>query len=162
MSAAAAVEAAEVAVAPAAAVEEARGPPLAVVAPVVRVLRAVRPRVHREGNALPAARAGTARVTVEPGGRRAALSAPQHLRSNALSRELSARDHCAREQENAARKHDPNGGLGNFYARARLEVGVKMKDEGLSRWKENLRVSCCPSRASAPLELHPESSKRRP
>lgn len=58
MSAAAAVEPAEVAVTLAGAVEVADGPPLAIVPAVVRVLGPVRARVHRDVDALSAPRAG--------------------------------------------------------------------------------------------------------
>ena len=138
VSAAAAVEAAKVAAAPAAAVKEAHGPALAVVAPVVRVLRAVRPRVRRERRALAAARGGAARVVVEAGGRRAALSAPETLRSHALSRKLSAHDRRAHEQEDAARKHDPNRAARNFYARTGSQVRLQAADAGLSVGKSRL------------------------
>lgn len=101
MSAAAAVVAAEVPIALTGAVEETDGPPLPIVAPVVRVLRAVRAPVRRDGHALSAPRAGATRVVAESGGRRAALSAPETFGRRALPGELCARDHRAHEQQKA-------------------------------------------------------------
>lgn len=142
VSAAAAVEAAEVSAALTAAVEEADGPPLPVVTPVVRVLRAVRARVRREGHALAAARGGTARVEVEPGGGRAALSAPETLRGHALSRELCVHEGCAHEHEyeDAAGNHDPKRLWRLLLSRTQLQVRLQVRrhfqEQGLSRREE--------------------------
>lgn len=105
MSAAAAVEAAEVAATLAGAVEVADGPALAIVAAVVRVLGAVRARVHSNVDALSAARAGAARVVHESFGRRAALSAPEPLGGHAHPGELSAHHRGGSQQQEAPQDH---------------------------------------------------------
>lgn len=105
MSTAAAVITAEVSVTLTGAVKETDGPSFPIIPSVVRVLRAVRARVHRDGHALSAPRAGATRVVVESRGRRAALSTPESFGCHALSGELSAHDHRARNQQKAALKH---------------------------------------------------------
>lgn len=112
MSAAAAVEPAEVPVALAGAVKEADGPALPIIPPVVRILRAVRARVHGDVHALPAPRADATRVVGESGGRRAALSAPEPLGRHALPGELSAHHHRAREEQKAPLEHHLQEGFG--------------------------------------------------
>lgn len=115
VSAAAAVIPAEVPITLTSTVEVTDGPSLPVVPSVVRVLRAVRARVHRDGHALSAPRAGPARVVVESEGRRAALSTPESFGCHTLSGELGAHHHRAHKHQETAPKHDPN-----FYARLEL------------------------------------------
>lgn len=90
--AAATVEAPEVPAAAARAHEEAQRPALAIVAPVVRVLRAVCTRIRAHVHALPAPRARAARVTLLTGRGRAALRALEALRRHARARELSVNE----------------------------------------------------------------------
>lgn len=99
VSAAAAVQAAEVAVALAGAVEVAHGPPLPIVPAVVRVLGAVRARVRCDVDALSAPRTGATRVVDESLGRGAALSASEPLGRHAHPGELSARDRSGRQDQ---------------------------------------------------------------
>lgn len=122
VSAAAAVEAAKVAVALAGAVEVADGPPLPIVPAVVRVLGAVRARVHCNVDALSASRAGATRVVDETFGRRAALSASEPLGRHAHPGELSAHDCRGRQEQKAPQDHDLH-----------------------ASWRENWRkgVGCC-------------------
>lgn len=120
MSTAAAVITAEVSITLTGAVKETDGPSFPIIPSVVRVLRAVRARVHRDGHALSAPRAGATRVVVESRGRRAALSTPESFGCHALSGELSAHDHRARNQQKAALKHYAKKMVGKFYARLRL------------------------------------------
>lgn len=114
VSTAAAVITAEVSITLTGAVKETDGPSFPIIPSVVRVLRAVRARVHRDGHALSAPRAGATRVVVESRGRRAALSTPELFRCHTLSGELSAHDHRARKQQKAALKHYPKKRLANF------------------------------------------------
>lgn len=88
-----AVVSGEIPVAAAGLVEEADGPLLAVVPPVVDVLRAVRPRVHRHLHAAAPARGHATPVSAWPKHREivwATHAAPQGLHGCALPRELGS------------------------------------------------------------------------
>lgn len=126
VSTAAAVVTAEVSITLTGAVEETDRPSFPIIPSVVRVLRPVRARVHPDIHTLPAPRAGATRVVDESEGRRAALSTPEHFGCHALSRELSAHHHRAREQQKVALKHHPkkNGWQILRTAAAELEAAL--------------------------------------
>lgn len=106
VSAAATVVAAEVAVTLTRPVEKAHGPSLSVVASIMRILRAVWARIHRDREALSAAYARAARVIVESWGGRTALPGPEGLRCDALPGELRAhQQQSARQKQKDAPQH---------------------------------------------------------
>lgn len=107
VSAAAAVVPAEIPVALAGAVEKSNRPPFSIVPTVVGILRPVRPRVHRDGDALSAPCTKTAEIPGESGGRWTTLSAPEPLWCDALSGELGADHHRAHQHRNTVGPNSP-------------------------------------------------------